>query len=42
MEREAIQPRKRIAAALCKKNLTVRDTGAVLGISYQRAHQLVA
>jgi hypothetical protein len=41
-DHEAIRRRRRIAVAIDKHGLTVRDTGAVLGILYQLTHQMVA
>ena len=39
--REAAVESRRAAKALRASGLTVRDIGAALGISFQRAHQLV-
>ena len=41
-EREAAERWQRAARTLKAEGLTVRDIGAVLGVSYQRAHQLVS
>lgn len=38
---EAGAKRRRIARRLAAEGLTVRDIGAVMHVSYQRAHQLV-
>ncbi len=35
------QKRREVARRLARDGLTVRDIGAVFGISYQRAHQLI-
>jgi len=35
------QKRREVARKLADDGLTVRDIGAVFGVSYQRAHQLV-
>lgn len=40
-ESRASELRAGIARALAADGLTVRDIGAVLGVSYQRAHQLL-
>lgn len=38
---EAARATRAAARLLAKSGLTVRDAGAVLGVSYQRAHQLI-
>ncbi len=40
-EARASELRRAAARQLAAEGLTVRDVGAVLGVSYQRAHQLV-
>jgi hypothetical protein len=40
-EEQAGVKRRRVARRLVASGLTVRDVGAVMGLSYQRAHQLV-
>jgi hypothetical protein len=40
-ESHATELRRDVARSLAESGLTVRDIGAVLGVSYQRAHQLV-
>jgi CO/xanthine dehydrogenase Mo-binding subunit len=40
-EEQAGAKRRRVARRLAKSGMTVRDVGAVMGVSYQRAHQLV-
>ena len=41
MEREAIGHTAELAKALADENVPLRDIGAALGVSFQRAHQLV-
>jgi hypothetical protein len=41
MESRALELRRSVARALADDGMTVRDIGAVIGISYQRAHQLL-
>lgn len=36
------QKRREVARTLAEDGLTVRDIGAVFGVSYQRAHQLIS
>lgn len=40
-DRRAREMRRDVARKLADSGMTVRDVGAVLGVSYQRAHQLV-
>ena len=40
-EREASEHTRRLASDLADKGIPYRDIGAILGISQQRAHQLV-
>lgn len=42
LERDAGERRRAAAVAMKNQGYTVRDIGEVLGVSYQRAHQLVA
>lgn len=41
LEQEAINAAATLAKKLANENIPVRDIGAVMGISFQRAHQLV-
>jgi predicted RNA binding protein YcfA (HicA-like mRNA interferase family) len=41
MERQAIEEARELALALAEREVPVRDIGEILGVSYQRAHQLV-
>ena len=41
-EREAATRTKELAKRLAHEGLTVRDIGSALGVTFQRAHQLVA
>jgi hypothetical protein len=41
-ERAATTRASSLAKALAKEGLTVRDIGSVLGVTFQRAHQLVS
>lgn len=41
LERDAIRGTAQLAKDLAAANVPVRDIGAALGISFQRAHQLV-
>jgi predicted RNase H-like HicB family nuclease len=41
MEREALAHTAALAKALAAQDVPVRDIGAALGVSFQRAHQLV-
>lgn len=41
-ERQAQDEQADLAAQLSARGVAVRDIGAVLGVSYQRAHQLVS
>jgi hypothetical protein len=41
LEREAIQHTAALAKELAAEDVPVRDIGAALGVSFQRAHQLV-
>jgi hypothetical protein len=41
LEREAIGRAAALAKALADQNISVRDIGVALGVSFQRAHQLV-
>lgn len=42
MERSARQHAEQFARELAAEDVPVRDIGAVLGVSYQRAHQLIS
>jgi hypothetical protein len=42
LERAASDQAYELAQALAAEKVTVRDIGKVLGVSYQRAHQLVS
>lgn len=42
LEHTARALNRSVAATLAGAGLTVRDVGAVLGVSYQRAHQIIA
>jgi DNA-directed RNA polymerase specialized sigma24 family protein len=39
---EAVEARRRAAKELQELHMSVRDIGQVMGVSYQRAHQLVS
>lgn len=41
LERRATLEAAALAKALSARNIPVRDVGAILGVSHQRAHQLV-
>ena len=41
LERDAIRRSAELARALASEDVPVRDIGAALGVSFQRAHQLV-
>ena len=41
LERRATREAAALAQALSERDIPVRDVGAILGVSYQRAHQLV-
>jgi len=41
LERDASRKVASLAQALANSNIPVRDIGAVLGVSFQRAHQLI-
>lgn len=41
LERDALERTASLAKALADENVPVRDIGAALGVSFQRAHQLV-
>lgn len=41
LERQAAEQAAELAKALAARNVPVRDIGAAMGISFQRAHQLV-
>lgn len=41
LERRATREAAALAKALSERNVPVRDVGAILGVSHQRAHQLV-
>lgn len=41
-EEQARAKRHRVARSLADAGLTVRDVGTVMGVSYQRAHQLIS
>ena len=40
--RQAVDARRRAAKELQRLHMSVRDIGEVMGVSYQRAHQLVS
>lgn len=42
MERDASDRARALARALAELNVPQRDIGAALGVSYQRAHQLIS
>ena len=42
LERDATARATELAKALAKADIPLRDVGAVLGVSHQRAHQLVS
>ena len=42
LQGEAADATREAATALVRSGLTVRDTGALLGLSYQRVGQLVS
>lgn len=41
LERQATRDSTALAKALSEHNIPVRDVGAILGVSHQRAHQLI-
>lgn len=41
LEREAAEKAGRLASTLAEKGVTLRDVGTALGVTHQRAHQLV-
>jgi predicted RNase H-like HicB family nuclease len=41
-DRDAIEQTRKAAAALTARGISMRDTAAILGISHQRVHQLLA
>lgn len=41
LERQAIDESTRLAKELAEADVPLRDVGAILGVSFQRAHQLV-
>ena len=41
LERQAAQDATALAQDLSERNIPVRDVGAILGVSHQRAHQLL-
>ncbi|MDR1988780.1 MAG: hypothetical protein LBQ09_00950 [Acidobacteriaceae bacterium] len=41
LSRDAVTLAKKAAQALAEQGFTVRDVGAALGVSFQRAHQLL-
>ena len=42
LERDASELQARLAKALAAEDVPVRDIGAAMGVSFQRAHQLVS
>ncbi len=42
MERRATEEAQALALQLSDANLTVREIGVILGVSHQRAHQLIS
>lgn len=42
LERSAVQHAAQLARQLAAEDVPVRDIGTVLGVSYQRAHQLLS
>ena len=41
LEREANEKARQLAKRLSEESVTVRDIGEIMGVSHQRAHQLV-
>jgi predicted RNase H-like HicB family nuclease len=42
VSRQAVQQTQKAAAVLTESGITMRDAAAILGISYQRVHQLLS